>query len=296
MDSKVRYSSFENKFEIIYRNEEPTVVMPPHTHNAIEIYLNMTKLPNIVLGSNVMPLEPNTLLIIPSYCVHQFTQQLNKKYERYIITISTSWMESIISGNERYKYLTDTKNPIIIQTDETQRTRLISRINEFLKCERNDTFSELTLFFDILKIVDEFSRVLVPEFPNLEYTHITGARKTVKDIIEYIDAHLTENIKLNDIAKHFYLTPNHISRIFKQYTNSQISNYITLQRMTMAKQMFRKGYSVTEVQQATGYSSYEHFFRTFKKNVGVTPREYLDTYYNNFVRLSIDFHSKMPPF
>lgn len=50
--------------------------------------------------------------------------------------------------------------------------------------------------------------------------------------------------------------------------------------MTKAKQLFREGFTVAEAQTATGYSSYEHFFRTFKKNVGMTPKEYINAYYN----------------
>ena len=110
---------------------------------------------------------------------------------------------------------------------------------------------------------------------------VTGTQQTVNQIIKYINAHLVENLHLTDIAEKFYLTPNHISRIFKKHTNTQISNYIILQRMTKAKQLFREGFTVAEAQIATGYSSYEHFFRTFKKNVGMTPKEYINAYYNH---------------
>ena len=279
MDSNIRYSSFENKFEVIYRNEKPTRVMPPHTHNAIEIYLNMTPLPNMLLGSNVMPLKENTLLIIPSYCVHQFTQLMDKEYERYIVTVSASWLEHFTVENPRYKYLTDTKHPLITELDDEQKSRLINRIQDFLKSERNNTFLEMSVFFDILRIVDELSHTAQTDNALISREHITGTRKTVKAVIEYIDAHITENLRLADIADKFFLTPNHISRIFKQYTNIQISNYITLQRMTMAKQLFREGYTVSEAQALTGYASYEHFFRTFKKNVGMTPKEYREAHY-----------------
>lgn len=279
MNKTIRYSSFENKFEVIYRNETPTIQMPPHTHNAIELYISLTPLSNILLGDNVMPLKENSLLIIPSYCIHQFTQLPDREYERYIITISTEWLENFIADNKRYSYFTDTKNPIVITLDVKQKALLLNRMQDFIACKNNDTFSEISIFFDILKIID-----------GLIYTHaendevekrVTGTQQTVNQIIKYINAHLVENIHLTDIAEKFYLTPNHISRIFKKHTNTQISNYIILQRMTKAKQLFREGFTVAEAQIATGYSSYEHFFRTFKKNVGMTPKEYINAYYNH---------------
>ena len=54
---------------------------------------------------------------------------------------------------------------------------------------------------------------------------VTGTQQTVNQIIKYINAHLVENIHLTDIAEKFYLTPNHISRIFKkayEYANKQL--------------------------------------------------------------------------
>lgn len=278
VDNKVRYSSFENKFEIIYRNEAPSIQMPPHTHNAIELYVNLTPLPSILLGDNVMSLDKDTLLIIPSYCIHQFTQQLDHTYERYIITISTDWFENLISDNKRYSYFTDTGNPMVIQLND-KKELLLERMQDFIQCKDNDTFIKISVFFDILKIIDGLIYTQDQNYDRKE--RITGTQQTVNQIIKYINTHLVENIRLTDIAERFYLTPNHISRIFKKHTNTQISNYIILQRMTMAKQLFRKGFTVTEVQTATGYSSYEHFFRTFKKNVGMTPKEYINTYYNH---------------
>ena len=99
-------------------------------------------------------------------------------------------------------------------------------------------------------------------------------------MIEYINEHLYENIKIQDIADNFFLSEDYAAKIFKQYTNSPIGNYITIQRITKAKQLLREGNSVSETQALTGYSSYEHFFRTFKKTTGMTPKEYRNAYMN----------------
>lgn len=200
MNKTIRYSSFENKFEVIYRNEIPTIQMPPHTHNAIELYISLTPLSNILLGDNVMPLKENSLLIIPSYCIHQFTQLPDCEYKRYIITISTEWLENFIAGNKRYSYFTDTKKPIVITLDDKQKALLLNRMQDFIACKNNDTFSEISIFFDILKIID-----------GLIYTHaendevekrVTGTQQTVNQIIKYINAHLVENIHLTDRRAH----------------------------------------------------------------------------------------------
>ena len=98
---------------------------------------------------------------------------------------------------------------------------------------------------------------------------LIGVYKTVKDNVEDL---------IKDLAKHFYLNPDYIARIFKKYTNTTINSYITMQRIAAARRMLISGSSISEAQQNTGYSSYSHFFRIFKKETGMTPREFVDMY------------------
>ena len=80
---------------------------------------------------------------------------------------------------------------------------------------------------------------------------------------------------MEEIAEHLLLNHDYVSRIFKKYMNTTIKQFITIQRITKAKQFLLEGKSVAETQAILGYGSYEHFFRTFKKVTGMTPKEFL---------------------
>ncbi len=279
MTNDVKYSYFYDKFNIIHRNEPKRYQMPPHTHNAIEIYLNLTQLPNSMLGNMLTPLEPNVLLIIPSYCIHQFTQHEKVPYERYILTINTSWLDNIMDESADIDYLKDSSSPLIIPLNEQKKSELINHFERCINHSDNNIFKKMSCFFDIMSYIDDlYSDINSRKIKSVK-PHLSGTRKTVSEMIEYINLHLYENIKIQDIANEFFISAEYASKIFKRYTNSPIGNYITIQRITNAKQLLRSGYSVTETQIKTGYQSYEHFFRTFKKSVGMTPKEYKLTHY-----------------
>ncbi|MBQ8300461.1 MAG: helix-turn-helix transcriptional regulator, partial [Clostridia bacterium] len=281
MSDNIRYSYFHDKFNVVYRYEKATYAMPPHTHNAIEIYLTLSDLHNTLLGSTVTPISSDTLLIIPSYCIHQFTQNENCEYERYILTINTSWLDSILGNTPiaRYQYLKDSNRPLMIPLNCEDKTGLINLFDKFAHCSDEDFFLKMSCFFKLMRLINQLAEPFHSSDEHNLKKELSGTRKTTTEIIEYINEHLYESIKIQDIADNFFLNPDYVARIFKKYTNTPIGNYITIQRITKARQLLREGNTVTEVQIKTGYASYEHFFRTFKKTVGISPREYRDKHY-----------------
>lgn len=281
MAEKVRYAYFNDKFEVLHRNEKDLYPMPLHTHNAIEIYFNLSDIQSALLGSSILPLKANTLLIIPSYCIHQFMRRENDAYNRYILTINTQWLNGITENcpAEQYSYLSNSQCPFIIELSTEQKECLTAILERCLSCNDANFFKKMSYFFDAMDYIHQLASDANIEYEKNIKKRLVGTQKTVTEIIKYINEHLYENIKITDVADHFFLSTDYTAKIFKKHTNTPIGNYITIQRITKAKQLLRSGATVTETQIKTGYSSYEHFFRTFKKSVGVTPKEYRDAHY-----------------
>lgn len=283
MTNNIRYSYFNDKFEITHRNEKDSYAMPPHTHNAIEIYLNLSDIQTALLGSSILTLKADTLLIIPSYCIHKFIRKEQDVYDRYIFTINPTWLNNIIDSemNTPYSCLINSLQPSIISLSTEQKNELILFFENCLNCTNEAFFKKMSCFFDIIDFIHNLPFAENADYNKTANEHLSGTKKTVKLIIEYINEHLFDNIRIQDIADKFFLSPDYIAKIFKKYTNTPIGNYITIQRIARAKQLLEHGNTVTETQLATGYTSYEHFFRTFKNNVGMTPKEYRNTYYRS---------------
>ena len=103
-----------------------------------------------------------------------------------------------------------------------------------------------------------------------------GKRQDViRQIKDYIGAHYTKEISLNELAGKFFLNPYYLSQMFKKKTGMTYQSYVTSLRVEKAKQLFReKDYKVYEVCEMVGYSDTAYFSRVFEKAEGCKPSEY----------------------
>lgn len=94
------------------------------------------------------------------------------------------------------------------------------------------------------------------------------------DIFVYIRSHITEEITLEQLEKEFYVSKFHISREFKKRTGITIHQYIIKSKLDFCKHYIEQGKPIVEVYKLCGFGGYNHLFRAFKKEFGITPKEY----------------------
>ena len=94
------------------------------------------------------------------------------------------------------------------------------------------------------------------------------------DIFIYIREHLTEDISLERLENEFYISRYHIVREFKKLTGETPHSYIVKSRLDLCRHYIEQGKSIREVYALGGFGGYNHFFRAFKKEYGVTPMQY----------------------
>lgn len=94
------------------------------------------------------------------------------------------------------------------------------------------------------------------------------------DVFRYIHAHLTEEITLEQLERVFFISRHHLIRQFKLHTGQTIHQYIIKSRLDLCRNLIEQGYAITEVYRMGGFGSYNHFFRAFKQEYHMTPKEY----------------------
>lgn len=94
-------------------------------------------------------------------------------------------------------------------------------------------------------------------------------------LMEYIDLHYAEELKLGDCAHALATSDSNVSRLFKQYLDTNFTSYYNSVRIEKAQQLLLRGVAVKEAAAQVGYNNLNYFYRIFKDRTGMTPREYL---------------------
>lgn len=107
------------------------------------------------------------------------------------------------------------------------------------------------------------------------YTRDT--RAAVKRVREFLETCYMDNPSLDQLAQIAHLSPYHLVRVFRQETGLPPHTYLTQVRIWHAKQQLQAGEPIAEVAAATGFSDQSHLTKRFKRIVGVTPGQFVNS-------------------
>lgn len=114
---------------------------------------------------------------------------------------------------------------------------------------------------------------------NLELNQISYLNAPVVEklssLLTYIDAHIEENMSVQDLAQMLHMHPNYFIRFFKQQMGMPPIHYMTSRKIDKAKEMLRcTSLTMTQIADTLGFSDSYYFSRQFKKHTGLNPTEY----------------------
>lgn len=105
--------------------------------------------------------------------------------------------------------------------------------------------------------------------------HPSGEDQVIRQIREYIDLNLHQELTRESIAAAVYLNPDYTARLFKQKTGQSLNDYIQGKRIDLARQLLAgTDMPVGDLAISLGYSSFSHFTKLFKSIEGMTPSDY----------------------
>lgn len=245
-----------------------------HSHSYIEIiYCRTSSDVEYLIGSDRYRMQRGDIVFIPAGISHRpiMPEKMSVPYERDVLWISNEFMEQI-----RNMFPADT----VYQAGYIMPVRTAGTRWEYL----GDLFragvleeEEKRPGWDVAVIGNTVTILAHLKRAYLERT--TGAMRAEKPelldrITAYIETHYAEHITIEDLAKQFYVSKSSVSHLFKQKMGVSIYRYVTQRRLIEAKKLLQKGYIMEDVSRIIGFSDYSTFYRAFKQEYGISPRQF----------------------
>ena len=231
-----------------------------HFHSSLEIYYLKSGRCSYFINGHSHELRAGELVLLPEGAIHKTNYNEGEEHTRYLINCTRDFIpDSVFPLIDNVIRLE--KNEIVSKRAED----IFSRIQE--EYEKEDSFHTEAL------------RALTHE---LLFLIVRNMKETEKDIsgkdfssraVEYLQEHFSEDITLSGVARIFAVSPEHLSRSFKEKTGLGFSQYLNLLRMRAAEYMLKNepGRSILEIAYACGFNDSNYFSDKFKKAYGYPP-------------------------
>lgn len=229
-------------------------------HDCYEIYLLLDGNVEFVNNHSRYTLLPYQLVVIPMGEYHQFiVNDSMDTYERCVINLypelfHDDTLSAALSGKE---LLTLPKDHRIIEN----MLYLKKAMHEYSDADFSHVLSAIAT--DIVLLVKHLEHATVTTHSQLHPLAL--------QIMNYVNERYQDNISLEDIARHCYISVSSVSHIFKNNFGISIKKYIIEKRMTEAKFCLNQGEKAQEVCHKFGFANYSTFYRAYKEYFGHAP-------------------------
>ncbi len=90
----------------------------------------------------------------------------------------------------------------------------------------------------------------------------------------YIEKNLSGKVTLEDMARQLFVSKSTVTQTFRNRMGVSFHRCLTQRRLIAAKTLIAEGAAMEEIGRAVGFSDYSTFYRAFKQEYGISPRQY----------------------
>ena len=158
-----------------------------------------------------------------------------------------------------------------IQMQTIEANYMLNRMIHQQSVKDNKTLEPMSIWVFTIKIWKESLRHRLYQL--MEYQE--ESKLNIESVYRYLQEHYPEAISIDTLTEHFFQSPQYISKRFKERYGMTIVSVLRDIRMEHAKRYLETtGLPIVEIAKLTGYEDENYFGKVFKKEVGMSPKQY----------------------
>lgn len=232
-----------------------------HWHGFIEIEFFIEGTGTHTYGDQTFQIKNGDAWILSTDDSHQLN--LDKGMKSVNIAVSPDIL------HQKLLELLTMSHPLHCTFNEEEAQEFLRKVNSLYEEQENRKFlSRVKAMSTINDIMVEIARKSSPS-DSYAYNNL------VNEMLNYLQANYRNEVSLKEVAHIFSYSPNYCGHIFKEATGISFIDYLNNLRAKYAcKLLLDTDASIKEIAFDSGFNSVEYFYKTFKKNYGITPAKY----------------------
>lgn len=218
-------------------------------------------------GTDYYPTE-NQMILLPRGCNVTFAAVNNREFTK-------SWC--IFDANiHDVSFFDIVKTPLYVTSGNPKKIKeLFCKLNEVNL--KSDIISAILSKAYLTEIIAEF----ISDCDKVSHISVNEFDPFMSEIMEYIDTHFSENIGINEMAKHMNFHPKYFGQLFKQKFGITPAKYLKQLRIEKSMYMLlHTDNSIENIMYLCGFNNKSLFTKDFKEFTGSTPKTYRTMFKN----------------
>ena len=258
-------------FRLFHLNSLGGTEVEYHYHEFCKLLLLISGRGGYMVDSQRYLLQPGDVVLIGSRSVHRPELAEDSPYERVIIYIDPDFLQKFSRDDCDLLNLFSGKRGHVLRMNESQRKKVFSLAAALEKGLSGDSYGrEILCTGDLLRLLVEIGRAQRQD-DALNPSPVTPEDPRVVEWMQYLDRHLAEDLDMDDLAEHFFISKFHMMRLFRTHTGFTVHTYLLQRRLLAARHLIERGMRATEACYRCGFRSYSSFTRAYNKHFGTTP-------------------------
>lgn len=244
-----------------------------HSHDYYEVLYCRSDGVEYLVGPERYRLQWGDIIFVAPGISHRpiLPEHLTEPYVRDVLWVSQQFMEQIRSmypndgeSNQLYTGPLRTAGTRWEFLGELFRSGVQEELEKRPGWEAAVIGNTLTIFANLNRsVLERTAATMQAEKPEL-----------LDRVTAYIESNYRTHITVGELAKLFYVSDSTISHLFKQKMGISLYRYITQRRLIAAKLLIGEEHSLEEVARRVGFADYSTFYRAFKQEYGISPRQF----------------------
>ena len=273
MEQYEKKGYLNSEFRLFHLTDQETKEIDYHYHDFDKITIFIQGKVNYMIEGRSYDLKPYDIVLVKQGDIHKLTVDNSCPYERIIVYISPNFMNAYQTENYDLSYCfqkADQEHSNVLRIPSPEKSSLFRSISN-LEHSFTDGGYASELYRQVMFLEFMIHLNCAVRKNRLEYIDTDNCNEKVLAILDYVSEHLCENLSIDLIARHFYISKYYMMRLFKQETGYTLGQYISQKRLLLAKELLSSGVPGTQVCYDCGFKDYSTFSRAYKQLFGVTP-------------------------